>query len=101
MRRLGYLLKIIIALFIISFGFSLHTHAQSKRPKKEKQEKSAQKKDLSDKQKKRADYNKGVDRHSSIQDKKTRRRMKKTRKRSMIHAGKKKLPFYKRWFKRA
>jgi len=40
------------------------------------------------------------DRHTSIQDRKTKRRMKKTRKKSQHLAQNKPQPFYKRWFRK-
>lgn len=48
----------------------------------------------------RKDLEDNRDRHLSIQDKKTQRRMKRTRKKSQRLAENKQQPFYKRWFRK-
>jgi hypothetical protein len=90
------------ALVLVFFCFATPTKAagQNKRKKNRKTEMPNDgAKTKSNKEEKRAAYNNGRDKHESIQDKKTRKRMKQTRNKSMINAGKKKLPFYKRWFR--
>lgn len=96
--RIG-LYSVLVSLF---FCVATPTEAtsQNKRKKNRKTEMiNDGAKAKSNKEEKRAAYNSGRDKHESIQDKKTRKRMKQTRNKSLINAGKKKLPFYKRWFR--
>ncbi len=91
----------IIILIVLSVAMNQPVYAQKKRPAKQKKEKQKvpAKKESNREQKVKA-LKAGRDNHKKIQDKKTRKRMKQTRKKSMIHAGEKKVPFYKRWFRR-
>jgi len=91
----------IIILIFFCVAIVQPADAQKKRPPKQKKEKrKATSKEDSNRTKKVKALGASRDRHEKIQDKKTRKRMKQTRKKSMIHAGEKKLPFYKRWFRR-
>jgi len=91
----------IIILIVFCVAIAQPSHAQNKRKSKPKKEKKkVPPKQESNKEKKVKELRASRDKHAKIQDKKTRKRMKQTRKKSMIHAGEKKLPFYKRWFRR-
>ena len=99
MSHLKVSLYTVLVLLFFSVVTPTEAAAQGKRKKKTEMSNDGAK-TISNKAAKRAAYNSGRDKHKSIQDKKTRKRMKQTRKRSMINAGQKKLPFYKRWFRR-
>lgn len=45
-------------------------------------------------------YKAGRDHHRKVQDKETRKRMKKTKKKAERHSWGKDVPWYKRWFRR-
>ncbi len=101
MSKLDFNIRALFITVILSVAMVTSCTAQNKRPKKKKnKQESAIVKEQSNKAEKQAQYRESRDKHDGIQDKKTLKRMKQTRKKSMIHAGKKKLPFYKRWFKR-
>lgn len=92
-------IHIILLLFLLSF-VSMPAQAQRKREKnKITPETGAQKKEeqLDVKQ---GEYNKRKDHHLEIQDKATRKRMKKTKKKAERHSWGKEVPWYKRWFKK-
>lgn len=92
------ILSIVITIIVIGL-VSNNSYAQEGESIK-KQEKRLEKK-----KEERAEGNEkvkqeGIDRHESIQDKKTRKRMKKNKKKANRYNDGKKEPFYKRWFKK-
>jgi hypothetical protein len=61
---------------------------------------SARKKDAAAKEQQLSEYQKRKDHHLEVQDKATRKRMKKNLRKARRHSWGKDVPWYKRWFRR-
>jgi len=95
MRTLRYIL-LFLTLSIVSF----EAEAQRKREKNKITPESGAEKKEEKLDIKQGEYNKRKDHHLEIQDKATRKRMKKTKKKAERHSWGKDVPWYKRWFRK-
>lgn len=95
-------MRYLILFLLLLFSFApMDAGAQRDRKQNpEKTQQDAQEKQAERRAKVKKDLEDNRDRHMSIQDKKTQRRMKKTRKKSQRLAQNKQQPFYKRWFRK-
>lgn len=95
-------LKKILLLFVTVIAFNLlsnNSYAQEGESIKKQEKRLEKKKEEREKGNEKAKQE-GLDRHESIQDKETRKRMKKNKKKANRYNGGKKEPFYKRWFRK-
>lgn len=89
-----------ISLTVIACNLlSNNIYAQEGESIKKQEKRLEKKKEERDKGNEKAKQE-GIDRHESIQDKETRKRMKKNKKKANRYNSGKKEPFYKRWFKK-
>ncbi len=94
--------KKILFIAITALGFNLvsnDVYAQEGESIKKQEKRLEKKKEEREKGNEKAKQE-GIDRHESIQDKETRKRMKKNKKKANRYNSGKKEPFYKRWFKK-
>ena len=80
---------------------SVHqSHAQTKTDSQKVTPQTARKKEAEALEKKQSEYQVRRDHHLEVQDKATRKRMKKTLRKARRHSWGKNVPWYKRWFRR-
>ena len=94
-----------IFLVVLSISVALPSYGQKQKKRPPKQEnvqtrESAKDKDATIKAEKVEAYKGRVKQHESLQDKKTRKRMKKTYKQAQKQSVGREAPFYKRWFRK-
>jgi hypothetical protein len=93
-----------IFLVILAGALTLNADAQRKKEKNKNTPESAAKADAekqaSAQQEKQNQYKSRRDHHLEVQDKATRKRMKKTKKKAERHSWGKDVPWYKRWFRK-
>lgn len=76
------------------------SYAQPKTDSQKVTPQTARKKEGEAREKKQSEYQLRKDHHLEVQDKATRKRMKKTLKKARRHSWGKNVPWYKRWFRR-
>jgi|AntRauTorcE11897_2_1112592.scaffolds.fasta_scaffold50476_1 Ni/Co efflux regulator RcnB len=91
----------LITVFVLLLSFSNTATAQREKGKTAKEQMKDQKEMKEARKQKQEDaLQMKRERHKKIQDKKTRKRMKRTRKKSERYSSGKRLPFWKRWFRK-
>ena len=91
----------VVSVLVLFLGFSDAATAQREKGKTAKEQmKDQQEMKQARKQKQMEELQMKRERQKKIQDKKTRKRMKRTRKKSERYSSGKRLPFWKRWFRK-
>jgi type VI protein secretion system component VasK len=94
------LVRQILIILTLVFAANSDLLAQRKKEKNKVTPESGAEKEASAKAEKQAQYKSRKDHHLEVQDKATRKRMKKTKKKAERHSWGKDVPWYKRWFRK-